>query len=918
LTISLNNGLIGLSVLGGTSAYSSYQSSLASSDSVAVTAAKKAFTTPTTAAPWLDALGTDTATSAQVAAVKRLASIIDANGDSSLEDLPDVQTAFTAYKALENLRILAQAGTSKTISATERAALQKSFALGLADLQGYLSSADTDLLELGFGSVTSSTRTLGVEARYATGAVAGTGVSTTRAAPVEGLTGSEIFQVTLTRGTTSEVVSVDLSQTSTQPPTLDSVAAALNAAIGAKIATNASGTPILDAEGNTTSQWKSHFTVEKTDGKWGLTFNPSGIEKVSIDQVAAGDALMVASGETATISGTKSPTSANVYRIEDLAGSLTWERLSKINAVDTDATARAAASAAATAKSTKTELAENAEYTVVSATAANAIATDADGYSYIVGTTAGDMGTQTGDGTDDLFLTKVDSEGTVVWQRNLGAAGTASGAAVTIAPNGEIVVAGTVSGAFNGSDDTQTDLLVSRFNAKGEELSSTAIRQVGNETASAVTVGNDGSIYVAGRAAVGAGGGGGDAVIVRLDAAGKMQERRTIDSGGSDSISALAIDGDGNLLALTNEKGVATLRKTAAGSLSTDLGSVALGNASAKAIAVSDSGQIAVVGATSTALNGAQVNGLSGGTDAFVTLIEPDFSATLTSYIGTDSADQADSVAYLNGALYVGGRTAGTLGDAKKGSVDGFVARIDPADGSVQTVSQWGQRSSAVEPVRITAVAGGATSGLGALGLHRGVLNQQSTGDLVAETSLRLGDSFKISVDGETARTVTIEKGETMTSLAAKIRKITGTDATITTPFTDGASSLKIDVKSGHTLELIAGADGKDALGKLGLDPIRLVPSKVLDPKAAKVTPGGRFNLNLSSALTLTDATTAGTALSRVKSALSMIQSAYRSLYWDSGKAAIVDGTISGGGGSAYQQAKLASYQAALSRLTGS
>ena len=914
MTISLNNGLIGLSVLGGTSAYSSYQSSLASSDSVAVTAAKKAFTTPTTTAPWLDALGTDTATSAQVAAVKRLASIIDANGDSSLEDLPDVQTAFTAYKALENLRILAQAGTSKTISATERAALQKSFAQGLADLQGYLSSADTDLLELGFGSVTSSTRTLGVEARYATGAVAGTGVSTTRAAPVEGLTGSEIFQVTLTRGTTSEVVSVDLSQTSTQPPTLDSVAAALNAAIGAKIATNASGTPILDAEGNTASQWKSNFTVEKTDGKWGLVFNPSGIEKVSIDQVAAGDALMVASGETTTISGTKSPTSANVYRIEDLAGSLTWERLSKINAVDTDATARAAASAAATAKSTKTELAEDADYTVVSATAANAIATDADGYSYIVGTTAGDMGTQTGDGTDDLFLTKVDSEGTVVWQRNLGAAGTASGAAVTIAPNGEIVVAGTVSGAFNGSDDTKTNLLVSRFNTKGEELSSTSIRQVGNETASAVTVGNDGSIYVAGRASTGSG----DAVIVRLDAAGKMQERRTIDSGGSDSISALAIDGDGNLLALTNEKGVATLRKIAAGSLNTDLGSVALGNASAKAIAVSDNGQIAVVGTTSAALNGAQVNGLSGGTDAFVTLIEPDFSATLSSYIGTDSADQADSVAYLNGALYVGGRTAGTLGDAKKGSVDGFVARIDPADGSVQTVSQWGQRSSAVEPVRITAVAGGATSGLGALGLHRGVLNQQSTGDLVAETSLRVGDSFKISVDGEAARTVTIEKGETMTTLAAKIRKITGTDATITTPFTDGASSLKIDVKSGHTLELIAGADGKDALGKLGLDPIRLVPSKVLDPKAAKVTPGGRFNLNLSSALTLTDATTAGTALSRVKSALSMIQSAYRSLYWDSGKAAIVDGTISGSGGSAYQQAKLASYQAALSRLTGS
>ncbi|MFD2577986.1 hypothetical protein ACFSTD_03770 [Novosphingobium colocasiae] len=92
------------------------------------------------------------------------------------------------------------------------------------------------------------------------------------------------------------------------------------------------------------------------------------------------------------------------------------------------------------------------------------------------------------------------------------------------------MVAGSVSGAFNASDENQTDLLVSRFNAKGEELSSTAIRQVGNETASAVAVGQDGQIYVAGRASSG----GGDAVIVRLSAAGKMIERRAIDSGGSD------------------------------------------------------------------------------------------------------------------------------------------------------------------------------------------------------------------------------------------------------------------------------------------------------------------------------------------------------------------------------------------------
>ncbi|AXB75324.1 hypothetical protein [Novosphingobium sp. P6W] len=901
MTISLNNGLIGLSVLGGSTAYSSYLSNASATDSPAVIAARKAFTTPATTPPWQGLTEPTGSTAAQIAAIKRLSTIIDAKGDSALEDLPDVQTAFIAYKALENLRILADAGTSKTISDTERAALQKTFAKGMADLQSYLGSADTDLLTLAFGNTTSSTRTLGVEARYSTSAMVGTGVSKTRAAAIEGLSGSEILQVTLSKGGASEVVQVDLGQTS-QPPTLDSVAAAINAAIAARPALDAQGNPVLDADGNATSHWKSKFTVEKTDGKWGLVFNPAGIEQVSIDQVDAGDALMVASGVT----GPSSPMGADIYRIEDLEGSLTWERLNKINAVDTAATARAKAAAS------KDDV-KGKDYTVFADTAANGIVTDAQGYSYIVGTTDGDLGAQITDGKDDLFLTKVDSEGNVVWQRSLGAAGSAKGAAVGIAPNGEIVVAGTVSGAFAGSDDTQTDLVVTRFNAKGEELSSTAIRQVGNETASALTVGRDGSIYVAGRASSG----GGDAVIVKLDAGGKLTERRTIDSGGSDSISALAIDNDGNLLALTNESGVATLRRIAAGSLTQDLGSVALGNASARAIAVSETGQIAVVGSTGTTLNGPQVNAPSGGQDAFVTLIGADLTVAGTSYIGTAASDQADSVAFLNGALYVGGRTAGTLSGDKVGKVDGFVARIDAADGSVQTVSQWGRLTSSVEPVRLTAVAGGATA-LGALGLHRGLLNQPTTGDLVDETALRVGDSFKISVDGETARSVTIENGETMVSLAQKIRRITGTDAKITTPFTDGRSSLKIEVMSGHTLELVAGADGRDALGKLGLDPVRLVPPRITAKSDPKVTPGGRYNLGLSDALTLLDAKTAATALSKIKSAVSMTQSAYRSLYWDTTKASLVDGVQPTGGGSAYQKAQLANYQAALSRLTGS
>ncbi|TCU56178.1 beta-propeller repeat-containing protein [Novosphingobium sp. PhB57] len=901
LTININNGLIGLSVLGGTSAYSALSSSLAALDSAAVLKAKKAFTlaTPETTPPWQEAADTRPV-SAQIVALKRMLSLVDTTKDSSLGDLPDVQTAFTTYKALDRLRILAESAAKATTSSTERASLQKTFAQGLLDLQSFLGSADTDLVSLYFGSKTSNATSVAIKSTNSSGAVIGEGVSATRNAAISGMTGSEVLQIKLTKGSTTETVNVDLSAT-TQPPTLDSVAAALNAAIGSSQALDTSGNPVVDANGDPISKWKSNFTVEKNDGKWGLVFNPAGSEKVAIDQVGGGDALMVASGETAK----DAATAARVYRVEDLDDSLSWQRLSKLNAVDGTATADAKANASSTDD-------EDKDYTVAAATQAKAIATDSEGFSYVVGTTAGDVGTRISDGSDDLFLTKVDSKGNVVWQRSLGAAGSAQGAAVSIAANGDIVVAGTVDGAYNGGDDSQTDMLVARYNIKGDQLSATVIRQVGNETASAVTVGDDGSIYVAGKSSTG----GGDAFIAKLDATGKLQERRAIDSGGLDSVTSLAIDNDGNLLALTSESGVATIHRIDSTSLSTDLGSITLGKVSARAIAVSDSGEIAVVGTTSSAVSGTQVNSINGGQDAFVTRIDAALSSASTTYIGTSATDQADSVTYLNGTLYVGGRTAGDLSGTKSGTVDGFVARIDASTGAIEKISQWGMYTSTTEPVKISAVAGGSTV-LGALGLNRGTLNEQESTTLSSQTNLQAGDKFTIRVDGGATRTITIGKDETMVSLAQKIQKITGTKATITTPRVNGQTTLKIQVKSGYQVELGSGPDNKDALSKLGIDPVRLVASKAPDADAPKVTPGGTYSLGLATTLSVKDAKTAAVALAQIKSALSMTQTAYRSLYWDSSKATLVDGAITGGG-TVYQQKQLANYQAALSRLTGS
>lgn len=904
MAINVNSGLIGLSILGGSSAYSSLSSTLSSTESAAVIKAKKAFTlaTPTVTAPWKEDED-EGSIAAQISAIKKLATIIDTEyeKDSELDDLPDVRTAYTVYKALDKLQLIADSAADTSTSDTERARLAEVFAKGLADLEAYIGSAATDLLTLNFSTSKNNVKTIGVATADVTGSVTGKTVAAKQTDAISGLTGSEVFELSLSKLGTTETVTVDLSQ-GTQPPTLASVAAQLNAAIGATQATDASGNPAVDEDGNPVSYWKSNFTVEYDSDaqEWGLVFNPSGVEQVSIDQVGSSDALMVAAGETRK----GSTDEAELYRITDLDGALDWERLGSIAGVDTAATAAAEAAASEDDD-------EDKDYTVYAASDANGIVTDADGYSYIIGTTAGDVGANLSDGEKDLYLTKVDSEGNVVWQRTLGAAGEASGAAITMTDSGEIVVAGTVSSEFSGSDADETDMLVMRFDTQGNELSATAIRQVGNETATAITVGDDGSIYVGGRA------GTGDAFIAKLSADGTFQSRRTIDSGGVDTLTSLEIDASGNLLALTRENGVATIRQIDANSISTDLGSFTLGaGVDARALAVSDTGEIAVVGATSTAIPGTQANSISGGRDAFATVLSSDLSSATTTYIGTSASDQADSATWLNGSLYVGGRTNGVLEGKLAGTTDGFVAKIDATTGAIDGVSQFGLALSTFEPVQVSAVSGGDTA-LGALGLSRGLLNTQNSSTLVSQTALRTGDEFTIKVDDGTEKTITIAEDETMSSLARKIRKAIGSGGTVTTSYVDGKTSLKITAASGSTIELGAGDDGNDALAKLGLSAGKLITKVVTETDSKTVTPGGTYSLNLSSTLSLGTQKLAARAASAIGSALSMIQTAYRSLYWDDTKAAKVDGTnLVSGSGSAYQQAKLANYQAALSRLS--
>lgn len=921
--VNLSNGLTALSLLSGSDAFSAATAAASAIkiESKDVRAAKALFTATPTTPPW-DAKGSTStgSLSSQVSSVLAMRTIIDRGVTVGDQLDPDVQTSFIAYKALDRLRVLSESASATTTSDAQRATLQKAFAKGLTDLQTFLGQAPTDKVNLAFAQANRLVKTVAVQDPFQY-SFSSTGLVKNRTDALPGLTGNEVFTIALSSTRYNDKVTVDLSQ-GPQPPTVDSVINAFNAAIQAVPARNPDGTIALDDNGNPQARWRSHFEAEKQGDKWGMKLvTPGGLEHLTLDQVGAKDALVVTTGQTAL----DSPTATTVFRIDDPTGAATRKSMATVAALDTPETERAKLLGKTTTISTA-KTGDDGKVTIEKTTTSNVYAdtnaagtvTDAEGNTYVVGTTKGDLGAMRSDGDDNLFLTKLNGEGKVVWQRSLGAAGSSTGAAISMAPDGNIVVAGTVNGAFNNMS-TDGDMFVTKFSPVGDEAFSTVVRSAGADTAKAVAVGADGSIYVGGRL----GRDGGDGAITRLTADGKIAERRIISGAtdNSESVTGLAVDGDGNLLALVSNNGVAELRKMSGSSLATDLGSLTLGTADARAIAVGPDGTIVVGGATSAPLSGTQVNATGGGRDGFVARIDAGLGSASVTYLATSESDQVDSVAFLGNDLYVGGRTTGALGAAKSGSVDGFVSRIDMASGAIVSTNQFGTPLQRTEPVRVAADVGGANA-LSAIGFARGAINPVISANLTTQTALRAGDAFSIQVDGGAVRKVTIDKNETMTSLADKLRWIVGSKALISTPKTSEGRSLGINVKAGHSIQLMSGPAGADALAKLGLDPQRVATPDTVSSSAPKVQPGGTYGLGLSDALSIKTADAAKMAFKKIESALSMTQTAYRSLYWDDGKAAMVDAYNasktgkSGGTVSAYQQAQLKNYQAALQRLT--
>ncbi len=464
---------------------------------------------------------------------------------------------------------------------------------------------------------------------------------------------------------------------------------------------------------------------------------------------------------------------------------------------------------------------------------ASAIAVDSTGSVYVVGRTAGDLGSQAVDPeNNDAFLNKYDAAGNLVFTRRLGATEDGGAFSVVVDGSDNVIVTGQVRGnltstAYGGNLDT----FVTKYDSTGEEQWT---RQAGpflDDLGLTLAVNASDEIFVAGLArseiAVGEGyAGGDDAYVTKLDANGNLIYNRQFGDAGDERHNGIAIDGAGNVFLSGTDDGVAFVRRYGDGD-ATALDwefTASLGDGDVGGLTVDSDGDVYLAGYTSNSsfFSGAEVTAHQGGTDGFVAkLANADGALSFGTFLGTAADDRGYGVAVdpATEEVYVSGETAGTLaGETSSGLTDGFVIKLDSTFNETwrhQFGGGYDQRASDI------AFDANGTNILSRFGLPSGEVPPDASTTVASVSTARAGQYFYVSVDNGPLKQVEIGADDSFGFLAFRIRQAIGTEGGTATFVDDDIAGrfLRVSAAPGHKVELLAGPDGLDALNGIGLRP---------------------------------------------------------------------------------------------------
>jgi hypothetical protein len=248
-----------------------------------------------------------------------------------------------------------------------------------------------------------------------------------------------------------------------------------------------------------------------------------------------------------------------------------------------------------------------------------------------------------------------------------------------------------------------------------------------------------------------------------------------------------------------------------------------------------------------------------------------------------------------------------------------FVAAV-ASDGSVSWTRQYSGADGQSTGAAIAIDPQGA-SVLDRLGLPRGTISLNQSVDLAANSTLRAGDSFSIQIQGTGARTakISIDKGETLNSLVAKINAELLNAGAAKASYAHGGKTLQIKLNSGVTAALVPGPADFDALARLGIAAGTLISTAKSASSTSTTTSNTSgtkvFGLGLTGKMNISTASGAGAARAQLLNVLSNIRNAYRTS--NAPPASPSATSHSSGPAPSYLTNQVASYTLALNMLNG-
>lgn len=770
----------------------------------------------------------------QVREVRELTQFInlkDADLAAVADDV-DTQATFAIFKALSNLRVLAEYAAEDTTINSSLGRLDKQFQAGLSEVRDYISTADLEKLDLFLGEKESK-----VEAQTRTGKnqpeFGGSLVAGDPTAAVTGLTGTEVFTVSVTKSGETDDFVIDLSQVS-GTLSLNNIKDYINTQIEALT--------IVNKVGETVPKHVSRFDVHsQTVGKeirYGLEIDGTITEEISLTAAVSEPTLYVATSisqvdSTAKVDDGFAVTS-RITELNNLSGTIAVDGSTSFSGVDYEASelkekvaalkddavdpevaalrdkfrADALEAARKQAKLDGITLASDVEvvdndlsitnldnkYRVSSDTTSSRVAVDSEGGIYVVGSTTGSFGHQLNVASEnDVFLTKFDNEGNAVFSRLLGVTGNADAYGIAVDSNDNVIIVGQTDSELSTSDVIDTkDAFVTKISKRGDEVFRYQLDTAYDSKAFSVAVDSNNDIYVGGQVkSVPASSqltGHEDALLLKIDGAlGTLTDSHVFGTSGNEAVKGIAVDANDNLVVATESSGNAVVYRIDGTDLTSTTATVdfgALGSSgSVQGVAIDNTNNaVYVSGVTTngsldasgtatvneTAL-GVQEGFVSGLTLSGATALTADF----TTYLSTSGTDRIQDVVVNDGTVYVAGSTSGTLsGELSRGAVDAFAAKINGSTGVIEDIEQYGEGHARNEVGGLAFTTKG-DSVLETLGLPTGTIEIDQTLDVETQTSAQVGDFFYISIEGGLNKKTILKQGDSADDILGRRKKIT-------------------------------------------------------------------------------------------------------------------------------------------------